>query len=110
MTPVPPTQDSLSCLLLHEFSVLSPKVPWGLELKDLEIGMHTSWPILTLLCYGNRHSMVGRGSEIAQGGLTTIVIPALSMSYRLQKLWICMEFCGAGSLQDIYQGQKDKGT
>ncbi|KAB1274674.1 Mitogen-activated protein kinase kinase kinase kinase 1 [Camelus dromedarius] len=21
----------------------------------------------------------------------------------LQKLWICMEFCGAGSLQDIYQ-------
>lgn len=23
---------------------------------------------------------------------------------RLQKLWICMEFCGAGSLQDIYQG------
>ena len=24
---------------------------------------------------------------------------------RLQKLWICMEFCGAGSLQDIYQGE-----
>uniref|UniRef100_A0A8C8RWM8 non-specific serine/threonine protein kinase n=1 Tax=Pelusios castaneus TaxID=367368 RepID=A0A8C8RWM8_9SAUR len=24
---------------------------------------------------------------------------------RLNKLWICMEFCGAGSLQDIYHGK-----
>lgn len=24
--------------------------------------------------------------------------------YRNTKLWICMEYCGGGSLQDIYQG------
>lgn len=23
---------------------------------------------------------------------------------RKDKLWICMEYCGGGSLQDIYQG------
>ena len=25
--------------------------------------------------------------------------------YRRDKLWICMEFCGGGSLQDIYHGR-----
>uniref|UniRef100_A0A3P9DT85 Protein kinase domain-containing protein n=1 Tax=Maylandia zebra TaxID=106582 RepID=A0A3P9DT85_9CICH len=25
---------------------------------------------------------------------------------RANKLWICMEFCGGGSLQDIYHGEK----
>lgn len=25
--------------------------------------------------------------------------------YRRDKLWICMEFCGGGSLQDIYHGK-----
>lgn len=24
---------------------------------------------------------------------------------RRDKLWICMEYCGGGSLQDIYQGK-----
>lgn len=27
---------------------------------------------------------------------------------RRDKLWICMEYCGGGSLQDIYQGMKLK--
>lgn len=25
---------------------------------------------------------------------------------RRDKLWICMEYCGGGSLQDIYQGER----
>uniref|UniRef100_A0A3B4ZLW1 Protein kinase domain-containing protein n=1 Tax=Stegastes partitus TaxID=144197 RepID=A0A3B4ZLW1_9TELE len=25
---------------------------------------------------------------------------------RANKLWICMEFCGGGSLQDVYHGEK----
>uniref|UniRef100_A0A3Q2EEF8 non-specific serine/threonine protein kinase n=1 Tax=Cyprinodon variegatus TaxID=28743 RepID=A0A3Q2EEF8_CYPVA len=27
---------------------------------------------------------------------------------RANKLWICMEFCGGGSLQDIYHGEANK--
>uniref|UniRef100_A0A3B3T451 non-specific serine/threonine protein kinase n=1 Tax=Paramormyrops kingsleyae TaxID=1676925 RepID=A0A3B3T451_9TELE len=27
--------------------------------------------------------------------------------HRNTKLWICMEYCGGGSLQDIYQGKSD---
>lgn len=27
---------------------------------------------------------------------------------RRDKLWICMEYCGGGSLQDIYQGNSPK--
>lgn len=27
--------------------------------------------------------------------------------YRANKLWICMEFCGGGSLQDIYHGERE---
>lgn len=26
---------------------------------------------------------------------------------RRDKLWICMEYCGGGSLQDIYQGESE---
>lgn len=26
---------------------------------------------------------------------------------RRDKLWICMEYCGGGSLQDIYHSKKD---
>jgi len=28
----------------------------------------------------------------------------LFIFFRNTKLWICMEYCGGGSLQDIYQG------
>lgn len=35
-----------------------------------------------------------------------LLLLSLLNCHRLQKFWICMEFCGAGSLQDIYQGEK----
>lgn len=69
--------------------------------------VHSFWSVL--------HSPVGKRSELAsspEGGVCHChpwggtVIPALLASCRQQKLWICMEFCGAGSLQDIYQGQR----
>lgn len=78
----------------------------GLEPEYLKIAVECTLPGLSLTSSVMRtgHPLVGRVSEIALGSLTTIVIPALLTPYRLQKLWICMEFCGAGSLQDIYQG------
>lgn len=35
-----------------------------------------------------------------------LLLMLLLLNCRLQKFWICMEFCGAGSLQDIYQGER----
>ena len=36
--------------------------------------------------------------------LTLVPTTYPSQSYRRDKLWIAMEFCGGGSLQDIYHG------
>lgn len=34
------------------------------------------------------------------------IVQYLGSYLRKDKLWICMEFCGGGSLQDIYHGEE----
>ena len=35
------------------------------------------------------------------------IVQYLGSYLRQDRLWICMEFCGGGSLQDIYHGERE---
>lgn len=67
--------------------------------KELQTSQHSSllWQLHTV----NRLS-----HTTLSGQGPTVHSSVCSPVCRAHKLWICMEFCGGGSLQDIYQGEK----
>lgn len=60
---------------------------------------------LTILFLGDDFSIIQQEILMMQGCRHSNIIDYYGSYLRKDKLWICMEYCSGGSLQDIYHGK-----